>query len=200
MAVDPRARLATLGGWLREVIARVGRAASDSRLDRATASYLALGGTAGVAVFLIAVFVFPYHSVNHDEGVYLMQASMLLEGQLTLSAGEFAAVLDEEPRPEHVGQLAGRQRELALKQHRRLHEVDALVVVHRVVREDEDGDEKHSEPRGRTECEVAGGSRINSVAESVDANPAAERGEAVGTLSERPTERRQSGTRVGGHF
>ncbi|MFQ3475512.1 hypothetical protein HKK80_04520 [Halonotius sp. F2-221B] len=92
MAVDPRARLATLGGWLREAIARVGRGGFSGRFDRATASYLALGGAAGIAVFLIAVFVFPYHSVNHDEGVYLMQASMLLEGQLTLSAGELADV------------------------------------------------------------------------------------------------------------
>ena len=91
MAVDPRDRLARLGRWLREAIAHVARAAS-SRLDRATASYLALGAGAGIAVFLIAVFVFPYHSVNHDEGVYLTQASMLLEGQLTLAAGELADV------------------------------------------------------------------------------------------------------------
>ncbi|TQQ81363.1 hypothetical protein EGH24_08880 [Halonotius terrestris] len=62
------------------------------RFDTGTAGYLALGAGAGLAVFLIAVFVFPYHSVNHDEGVYLMQASMLLEGQLTLSAGELADV------------------------------------------------------------------------------------------------------------
>ncbi|RJX42499.1 hypothetical protein DM826_11445 [Halonotius aquaticus] len=57
-----------------------------------TASYLTLGVSAGIAVFLIAVFVFPYHSVNHDEGVYLMQASMLLEGQLTLAGGDLADV------------------------------------------------------------------------------------------------------------
>ena len=43
-------------------------------------------------MFLLAVFVFPYHSVNHDEGVYLMQALMLLEGQLALQAGELADV------------------------------------------------------------------------------------------------------------
>lgn len=92
MAVDPRDRLARLGRWLREAIARIDRAATSSRPDRATASYFALGAAAGIAVFLIAVFVFPYHSVNHDEGVYLMQASMLLEGQLTLSAGELADV------------------------------------------------------------------------------------------------------------
>ena len=92
MAVDPRDRLARLGRWLREAIARVGRAATSSRSNRTIASYLALGAAAGIAVFLIAVFVFPYHSVNHDEGVYLMQASMLLEGQLTLAGGELADV------------------------------------------------------------------------------------------------------------
>ncbi|WP_246055664.1 DUF7846 domain-containing protein [Halonotius roseus] len=92
MAADPRDRLATLGRWLREAIARVGRGGFGGRWNRATASYLALGAGAGLAVFLIAVFVFPYHSVNHDEGVYLMQASMLLEGQLTLSAGDLADV------------------------------------------------------------------------------------------------------------
>jgi hypothetical protein len=92
VAADPRDWLATLGRWLREAIERVGRVGSSGRFDRATARYLALGAGAGIAVFLIAVFVFPYHSVNHDEGVYLMQASMLLEGQLTLSAGELADV------------------------------------------------------------------------------------------------------------
>jgi hypothetical protein len=46
-----------------------------------------------VGVFLIAVSVFAYHSNNHDEGVYLMQAAMLLEGQLELYAGEFVDVL-----------------------------------------------------------------------------------------------------------
>lgn len=44
----------------------------------------------GVAVFLLATIVFPYHSSNHDEAVYLMQAAMLLEGQLELYAGEVA--------------------------------------------------------------------------------------------------------------
>jgi len=44
----------------------------------------ALGVVAGVAVWLIATLVFPHHSTNHDEGVYLQQAAMLLEGQLFL--------------------------------------------------------------------------------------------------------------------
>ncbi len=43
-----------------------------------------LAVTAGVAVFVLAHEVFPYHTSNHDEAVYLQQAAMLLEGQLTL--------------------------------------------------------------------------------------------------------------------
>jgi hypothetical protein len=43
---------------------------------------------AGVAVFLLATTVFGYHSSNHDEGVYLTQAAMLLDGQLELHAGD----------------------------------------------------------------------------------------------------------------
>ncbi|OLZ39951.1 hypothetical protein A6E15_02680 [Natrinema saccharevitans] len=35
-----------------------------------------------VTVWLLATRTFPYHSLNHDEGVYLQQAAMLLEGQL----------------------------------------------------------------------------------------------------------------------
>ena len=93
MAADPRARLARLGRTLRQGIEQVtlSRWLTGQRKAGA-AGYFALGVGAGLAVFLIAVFVFPYHSVNHDEGVYLMQASMLLEGQLTLSAGELADV------------------------------------------------------------------------------------------------------------
>ncbi len=35
-------------------------------------------------VWVIATQLFPYHSLNHDEAVYLQQAAMLLEGQLIL--------------------------------------------------------------------------------------------------------------------
>jgi hypothetical protein len=53
------------------------------------------GRPADVALAVIALFVgglvlsvahelFPYHSLNHDEGVYLQQAAMLLEGKLAL--------------------------------------------------------------------------------------------------------------------
>lgn len=43
---------------------------------------------AGSVVFFLAHTVFGHHSTNHDEGVYLLQASMLLEGQLELFVGE----------------------------------------------------------------------------------------------------------------
>jgi hypothetical protein len=43
---------------------------------------------AGVAVVLVSTELFPYHSSNHDEGVYLQQAAMLLEGQFQLFPGE----------------------------------------------------------------------------------------------------------------
>ena len=41
----------------------------------------------GVVVYWLAVDLFPYHSVNDDEGVYLTQAAMLLEGRLFLRPG-----------------------------------------------------------------------------------------------------------------
>ncbi|GAA0290959.1 ArnT family glycosyltransferase [Halarchaeum salinum] len=37
-----------------------------------------------LAVWVLATRLFPYHSLNHDEGVYLQQAAMLLEGQFVL--------------------------------------------------------------------------------------------------------------------
>ncbi|MFD1563566.1 ArnT family glycosyltransferase [Haloarchaeobius amylolyticus] len=43
---------------------------------------------AGLAVWLLATQLFPYHSSNDDEAVYLLQAAMLLEGQLELHAGD----------------------------------------------------------------------------------------------------------------
>jgi len=53
----------------------------ERRYRLATAS---LAGLAALVVGLIATEVFPYHSLNHDEGVYLQQAAMLLEGKLYL--------------------------------------------------------------------------------------------------------------------
>jgi hypothetical protein len=41
----------------------------------------------GTLVYALAVDLFPYHSVNDDEGVYLYQAAMLLEGKLFVRPG-----------------------------------------------------------------------------------------------------------------
>ncbi|MFC7199458.1 glycosyltransferase family 39 protein [Halospeciosus flavus] len=51
---------------------------------RASHGALALAAVAGLTAFLVSLWVFPYHSINHDEGVYLQQAAMLLEGKLYL--------------------------------------------------------------------------------------------------------------------
>ncbi|WP_336344563.1 DUF7846 domain-containing protein [Halalkalicoccus ordinarius] len=59
-----------------------------SNRERLAAAFVA--AVAAVAVFVVAREVFPYHSNNHDEAVYLQQAAMLLEGQLQLYAGELA--------------------------------------------------------------------------------------------------------------
>ena len=48
---------------------------------------VALGAVAlaaGVAVFLVGSELFPHLSSNHDEGVYLQQAELLLDGQLAM--------------------------------------------------------------------------------------------------------------------
>jgi hypothetical protein len=68
-------------------------AAGQRRVRRAPPeTWLAalIAGVSGVVVFTVASTVFAYHSSNHDEAVYLMQAAMLLEGQLELHAGELA--------------------------------------------------------------------------------------------------------------
>jgi len=49
---------------------------------RALAGLLVVAGA--VVATVVGSFVFPFHSVNHDEGVYLAQAAMLMEGQLFL--------------------------------------------------------------------------------------------------------------------
>jgi hypothetical protein len=54
----------------------------DERRFRLAALALALIG--GLAVWVVSTTVFPYLSLNHDEGVYLQQAGMLLDGQLFL--------------------------------------------------------------------------------------------------------------------
>ncbi len=57
---------------------------------------LLLALLAALVVFATATELFPYHSNNHDEGVYLQQASMLLDGQLFLRP---PAELTDEFRP-----------------------------------------------------------------------------------------------------
>ncbi|WP_440006453.1 DUF7846 domain-containing protein [Halomicrococcus sp. SG-WS-1] len=60
-----------------------GRPRVDRTL-RAVAVPLAVGLPAAVVVLWLSTTVFPYLSVNHDEGVYLQQAAMLLDGRLFL--------------------------------------------------------------------------------------------------------------------
>ncbi|GGN88925.1 ArnT family glycosyltransferase [Haloarcula pellucida] len=52
------------------------------RRPRVQAAVVALLG--GALVFAVSHLVFPYHTSNHDEAVYLQQAAMLLEGRLFL--------------------------------------------------------------------------------------------------------------------
>jgi hypothetical protein len=54
------------------------------RRRRATLATAALAVLGGIVVWLVATRLFPHHSLNHDEGVYLQQAELLLEGQLSM--------------------------------------------------------------------------------------------------------------------
>ncbi|MBX0294146.1 ArnT family glycosyltransferase [Haloarcula nitratireducens] len=47
---------------------------------------VALAALGAVVVAVVSTQLFPYHSLNHDEGVYLQQAAMLLEGRLFLQS------------------------------------------------------------------------------------------------------------------
>ncbi len=44
----------------------------------------ALAAVGGTVALVLAFVLFPYHSINHDEGVYLQQATLLLDGRLYL--------------------------------------------------------------------------------------------------------------------
>ena len=78
----PRDRLQRrLSGAVRDVTRRV---------DAPQLAAVAVVVAAAVAVYAVSTTVFAYHSSNHDEGVYLLQAALLLEGQLELRAGELA--------------------------------------------------------------------------------------------------------------
>ncbi|MDZ7688205.1 MAG: glycosyltransferase family 39 protein [Halobacteriales archaeon] len=57
-------------------------------LDRARSSVVAVAAFAVVVVAFVSSRVFPYHSSNHDEGVYLQHAEMLLDGRLRMHTGE----------------------------------------------------------------------------------------------------------------
>jgi len=58
--------------------------AARDRLDRGRVAILLLALVAALVSFLVATRIFPYHSINHDEGVYLQQAELLLSGTLFL--------------------------------------------------------------------------------------------------------------------
>ena len=76
--------MAPSGARLRALAERwtaVGRHTPVGR-ERALAGLLVVAG--GAVAVAVGSLVFPFHSVNHDEGVYLAQAAMLLEGQLFL--------------------------------------------------------------------------------------------------------------------
>ncbi|WP_416839885.1 ArnT family glycosyltransferase [Haloferax sp. DFSO52] len=67
----------------------------DRQRTRRRAVALVVSLLVGLVVTWVAVDLFPYHSVNDDEGVYLTQAAMLLEGKLFLYPG----ALSEAVRP-----------------------------------------------------------------------------------------------------
>ena len=52
-----------------------------TRPSRETLLTFGVAAVAGAVVFLVAVELFPYGSPNHDEGVYLQQAHLLLDGR-----------------------------------------------------------------------------------------------------------------------
>ena len=72
-------------GRIRSLSRRV-RVAAREHPERVLAAVLTIA--VGVLVYFLAIDLFTYHSVNDDEGVYLYQAAMLLEGKLFLRPGE----------------------------------------------------------------------------------------------------------------
>lgn len=69
-------------------VRRLRRLAARPAAKRAVAAVLA--AVAGALIYWVAVDLFPYLSTNDDEGVYLLQAAMLLEGQVNLYPGRLA--------------------------------------------------------------------------------------------------------------
>jgi len=72
----------TDGGVPSRLAGRLGVRTHPERLVAAVAV-----AAVGALVYALAVDLFAYHSVNDDEGVYLYQAAMLLEGKLFLRPG-----------------------------------------------------------------------------------------------------------------
>ncbi len=54
------------------------------RRHEARLATVAVALAGALFVWFVSVRVFPYHSLNHDEAVYLQQAALLLDGQLSL--------------------------------------------------------------------------------------------------------------------
>ncbi|WP_313691277.1 glycosyltransferase family 39 protein [Halorarum halobium] len=63
---------------------RTARRRAVEGATRADAVAVLLMVAGALVAALVATGLFPYHSSNHDEAVYLQQAAMLLEGQLVL--------------------------------------------------------------------------------------------------------------------
>lgn len=55
-----------------------------AEMDRYRVANFLLAGLAAVVAVVLVTRVFPHHSLNHDEGVYLQQAELLLDGKLFL--------------------------------------------------------------------------------------------------------------------
>ncbi|QLG63880.1 DUF7846 domain-containing protein [Halorarum salinum] len=72
---------------VRRVRERSARIAAARRFELGA---VALALLAGAVVWWLATDLFAYRSVNDDEGVYLLQAAMLLEGRLFLRPGPLA--------------------------------------------------------------------------------------------------------------
>lgn len=62
-----------------------------SRLSAEQVAAALVAAAAGAAVHALVTGTFRYGSANHDEGVYLQQASMLYDGRLEMNAGDLAA-------------------------------------------------------------------------------------------------------------
>ncbi|WP_312909773.1 ArnT family glycosyltransferase [Natronosalvus caseinilyticus] len=88
--VDPRRHRFRSHLPSRRSVRSVLRAATRPRERRYALLVILVSTLAGLVVFTLASELFPYHSSNDDEAVYLLQAAMLLEGQFQIHAGDLA--------------------------------------------------------------------------------------------------------------